>query len=1076
MRMPKIKLLTLLLLPMAVFAQEEIVVSGTVISSTDGYPISGADIYVEGTSYEAITDENGYYEINVPDNATLTISYDGFQAQEIPINKNSTIDISLKELITEQQNLNEVVVIGYATVRRDELTGSVASVGADQIKDMAVNSAAEAIQGRLAGVQVSMSEGAPGSEVSVRVRGGTSITQDNNPLYIVDGIQVDNALSILSPQEIESIDVLKDAASTAIYGARGANGVILITTKSGFNMPTKITYSNYTGFREIQNKLDVLTPYEYVRYQYELYNLAGDVESANSFTNRYGEFRDIDIYKSMDAMDWQKEVFGRKAFSQNHNVSVVGGSKTTDFSLNLSHLNEDGIMLNSGYRRNLANFKLNHKVSDRVKVGINFRYSRERINGVGTSNTGSQGNNRLRNAVRYQPFVAPGNESFVDEFDPDYFALTNLTSPVLLANAETREDERQNMLLNGYFSWEVYKNLTFKSVFGYVQNDRQDNTFYGAITGVARANANLPVVDLRGSQTRRITNSNTLQYTPHLGDRHKFDVLIGQETVQTEGESDRQYVKWLPENMTAEQAFANIGAATPPTGMVQDPATTAVSVPDKLASFFARANYSFDKKYMLTLSFRADGSSVFSPNNRWGYFPSAAFAWNIAKEEFLKYSKVDELKLRVSYGTSGNNRIQPLLFSTFYTSSSNWGYSFDNAVVPGLGPNEQAKNDQTKWEKTIAKNLGLDFGFFNKRLYGSIDAYITNTDDLLLLAKIPQTSGYEYQYQNSGATENKGIELSLGADIVRSKDFKWSANFNISRNRNIIKSLGKDVTGDGLQSYLVGSGWVNSLMDFKVEVGKPVGQYYGYVTDGWYSADDFSFDPSNNSYTLLSGIPSTSAAALGSKAPRPGDLKLKDLNGDGIIDDNDKTVLGNAQADFYGGFSQQFQWKNFDLSMFFTFSVGNKVYNANRMEFTTQFLYKDNNMLSEVAGAWRNFDDNGIRVTDPTQLAALNENATFWTPATGNYILHSYAIEDGSYLRLSNLTLGYSLPENMLAKTKFISNFRLYVTVNNLFTITGYSGYDPEANTRRSSPLTPGVDYAAYPRSRFLLAGFNITF
>ena len=312
--------------------------------------------------------------------------------------------------------------------------------------------------------------------------------------------------------------------------------------------------------------------------------------------------------------------------------------------------------------------------------------------------------------------------------------------------------------------------------------------------------------------------------------------------------------------------------------------------------------------------------------------------------------------------------------------------------------------------------------------------------------------------------------------LFRSLDFKWSMNFNVSHNRNIILSLGQDVTGNGLEYYLQSSGWVNNLQDFKIEVGKPIGQFYGYITDGWYTVDDFTFNPSNNQYTLKDGIPNSSSAALGSKAPKPGDLRLKDLNGDGIINDDDKTVLGNSQPKFYGGFTQQFNYKNFDLNLFFTYSVGNKVYNANRMEFTTHYQYKDNNMLSEVAGAWRNFDDNGVRVYDPEQLAALNANATFWTPSSGNYFLHSYAIEDGSYLKLSNATIGYSIPENLLKRTNFISRFRIYATINNLFTITGYSGFDPEANTRRSSPLTPGVDYAAYPRSRFYLAGINVTF
>ena len=361
---------------------------------------------------------------------------------------------------------------------------------------------------------------------------------------------------------------------------------------------------------------------------------------------------------------------------------------------------------------------------------------------------------------------------------------------------------------------------------------------------------------------------------------------------------------------------------------------------------------------------------------------------------------------------------------------------------------------------------------FNNKVYGSIDGYITDTKDLLLLAKIPQTSGYEFEYQNSGKTQNKGLELALGAIVVSNENFSWKTDFNISHNRNIIKSLGP-LTQSGTDYYLVPSGWVNNLFDFKVQVGQPVGMFYGYVTEGRYEISDFDFNPANNTYKLKDGVPSTTNVALGNRAAQPGDLKLRDINGDGVIDTKDQTVLGNAQPKFYGGFSQTFKYKNFDMSLFFNFSVGNKVYNANKMEFTTKYQYTDQNMFADMSNRWKWFDGD-LKITDPTELAALNANTTMWTPSAGNYFLHSYAIEDGSFLRLNNVTLGYTLPKDAL-KMLGISNFRLYATANNVFTIAGYSGYDPEVSTRKST-LTPNVDYAAFPRSRFFLTGVDITF
>ncbi|MBW2961770.1 SusC/RagA family TonB-linked outer membrane protein [Mesonia aestuariivivens] len=1053
--------------------QQELTIRGTVLDD-QGVPLVGATVMEQGTTNGTTTDFDGNYEIVVASQESiLEFTYVGFQKVTQKVGEKRNFDVSLE---AETNQLEELVIVGYSQVSREELTSAVSSVNQEQIKDMPVNSAAEAIQGRLAGVRVTQSEGAPGAEVNIRVRGGTSITQDNSPLYIVDGIQVDNALSILSPQEIETIDVLKDAASTSIYGARGANGVVLITTKGGKAMPTQVNYNTYAGVRKIVNKLDVMNPYDFVQYQYGLYNFPGDEQLASTFVNRYGQYQDLDIYKSIEMQNWQEEVFGRDAFNQTHNLTVTGGTAKTTFSLALNHVEEEGIMLKSGYKRSMANFKFDHKISDRVKFGVNSRYSRRKISGAGTSNTGSQGSNRLRNAVRYQPFIGPNNDDFVDVFDPNYATLTNLVNPLKLVNNEIQDDYRNDLILNSFLTFDLTDNLTFKSVLGYVQNDRKVNSFNGKVTSVARANAEMPVIDLRRSQSRRITNSNTLNFSKTFSGKHRLDVLVGQETVKTDGESERMYIKWLPENISPQQAFAGIQKATPPDGMVQDAPGSSVSI-DRLLSFFGRAHYSYKKKYLATVSVRRDGSSVFGEDYRYATFPSVSLAWNASKEDFLKDSNfLSNLKLRLSYGESGNNRIPAFLYQTFYDTSSDYGYAFGQSITPGAAPPSELANPKVRWESTVSKNAGIDFGFFDDRIYGSLDAYITDTEDLLLRAKIPQTSGYDYQYQNSGKTRNKGLELTLGASIINTENFGWNANFNISTNDNRIISLGTNTAGEDLEFYYETSGWVNNIRDFKVEVDQPVGQFYGYVTEGFYDLDDFNYDASTQSYTLKEGVPSSSAAALGARGVNPGDLKLRDLNDDGVIDDDDKKVLGNSQPDFFGGLNQQFRYKNFDLSMFFNFSLGNDVYNANKVEFTTQYLYRDNNMLTSVNNSWKWFDANGVKVTDPQGLAELNQNTTLWTPPAGQYILHSYAIEDGSFLRLSNLTLGYSLPKSALDQLKFISNFRIYGTVNNLFTITNYTGYDPEANTRRSNPLTPGVDYAAYPRSRFYLAGLNVTF
>lgn len=1058
-------------------------INGKVVSK-DGETLIGVSILIKGTNKGVSTDVSGNFKLTVPTSGTtLVVKYIGYKTQEVKVGAQPSLIITMLEDDAKVLNEVNIVNIGYGTVSKDAITGSVSSVSAKDIKDFPVATAAEALAGKLAGVSVTTTEGKPGADILIRVRGGNSLTQDNSPLYIVDGVQVDNALALISPQEIQSIDVLKDIASTAIYGARGSNGVVLITTKSGHEGRTLVTFSAYGGVRKITNELPVLNPYDFVQYEYQITNYNTTQLQKDAFTKSYGVYGDLDIYKNVPFRDWQSEVFGHNAQSFTQNLNITGGTKTSSFNFTLNNTKEDGIMLQSGIKRTFASFRYDNTASDKFRFGFNVRYSRQEIDGAGTSVSGSQGNNYLRNSVRYIPFDG-GSSASVDIFDPNYASLTNLTNPVLLANNLITNAYKNDVITSVNGSYNITKHLVLRTIVGVTATDNRTNAFSGSITPVARQNANMPIVNISTGNSTTLINTNTISYDNTFAKNHHMSILLGEETNQTDNKTLSVSTKYLPVDITAEQAFAGIQKATPPSGLVQDAPSTGQSG-YRLFSLFGRATYDYKGKYLGTFNYRADASSLFADGQRIGYFPSGQLAWRITEEDFIKKANLtwlDNLKLRVSYGAGGNNRIGVDLYKTLFASSGSYGYAVGESVTPGFASPSLA-NPFITWETTISRNLGLDVAVFNNRLNASIDVYNNSTHNLLLQANVPVTSGYSTQTQNIGKTSNQGVELQLSGVIVNNKAFTYSANFNIAFNHNKIVSLGNDPYGNPVSSYTTQSGWVNSLNDFLVAVGQPVGQFYGFVSDGRYEISDFdaTFNASANtwSYTLKPGIANDASAALGNKQPQPGDMKLKKLSGgtDMNISDADKTVLGTAQPKFIGGLTQQLAYKNFDLSISVNYSYGSKVYNANKSEFTTNYNgYLDNNMLSVVANRWKMYDNNGVRVTDPTQLAAMNANTSFWTPAVGNYVLTSYDIEDGSFIRISNVTLGYSLPQKFLSRTKVFSRFRVYATVNNLYTITGYSGYDPEANTRRSNPLTPGVDYAAYPRSRYILAGIDVSF
>lgn len=1046
-----------------VFAQQKSI-QGKVTG--DAGPLEGVTIQLKGSSTGFQTGRDGSFSILVSGsgNQILVFSSVGYKSYTISAKPGAVLNIALEKL---ESTLDDVVVVGYSTVKRKDLTGSVSSVSAKQIKDVPLSSAAEALQGRLAGVQVLSSEGAPGADILIRVRGGGSITQDNSPLYIVDGIQVENALSVIAPQDIASVDVLKDASTTAIYGARAANGVVMITTKSGRPGKTQVNYNGSFGSREVPRFAEVLSPYDFVRWQYE--RSRGSIADSTSFARTFGTTWDtLAAYKNISNINWQDEVFGRKASFQNHNVSVNGGNQSTSFNLSITANREDGVQLESGFDRNLVNFKLDHKVSEKVKTGFSVRYLDQKINGSGTTNSGTRATNRLRHAINYRPFEIPAPNGGIDDFDEAYFlASSGAINPVLLTRAEYRKQTTAATYMNAYVNINLVKNLMFRSTVGYDNGVTGTDLFYSKITSTARNYASLPVASVGRQTNATLSNTNTLQYTlNNFKKHHDITVLAGQETVDQRSSQQTTETRFFPADISADKALANMGLGSAPTGSAQPLPFSFIQPPGRIFSFFTRATYGYDDKYLATVNLRADRSSKFSSENGTLVFPSTSLAWRISREKFMDNIKwISDAKLRFGYGAVGNNRIDNLLYLQLYGVTGQ--YALNHSILPGFAPTALS-NPGLKWEQNVTRNIGLDLAFFNNRLQLTVDAYKNSANDLLLAVQIPPTTGYTTQIQNIGATSNRGIEFQLNAIPVQTKSFTWNSSLNISVNRNKVESLG------GVSQITRNSGWQGSdgVDDYIVKVGESTGLMYGFETDGFYSINDFDYNAATQTYTIKSGIPINGVYGT----PQPGMLKWKDINKDGVITaDGDRTVIGNANPKFIGGWNNQFNYKNFDLSVFVNFVVGNDIYNANKLEWTDG-AFSNLNMLNIMKDRFTNINDKGEIVKDPTALSALNANAKIWSPVrVQRWWLHSWAVEDGSYLRINNLTVGYTLPKQLSDRAK-ISSLRFFGTVNNLATLTGYSGYDPDVTARRSDPLTPGVDFAAYPRSRTWVVGLNLSF
>lgn len=1076
-------------------------VTGTVLDE-QGQPMIGVTVRLRDGKAGATTDLDGKFSIEVPQNSVLVFSYIGYQEYTLTVGNQNNYIINME---SENAALDEVVVIGYQTIKRKDLTGSVASVRGEDVATMPVANVAQALQGKLPGVNVTTQDGRPDATVSIRVRGGGSISQSNDPLILVDGITV-KSLDDIPSDQVESIDVLKDASSTAIYGARGANGVILVTTKGAKEGKVSVSYNGYVKFNTPTKYLDTLDPYDYLAFVWGNAAALGDAYRG-SFEKLYGlgsyagnNAGGIDSYRNVPNQDIQKDVYN-SSVSHNHDLTITGGNDKTRMLFSANYMDEEGMKINSYARRASFNFKINQKITKNLDVSFDARYSDRRTMGDEKTTNGS--GSILSSSYRFRPIATSdilgdldamregnmemyGRQSTWDRYSPA--ARIGDYEPLYI---------RQRLRGTASLNWRIIDGLTYHTDLSYNRTWEEDKIWGGAIynnymndaTG-EKLYAGSVEWAKRGSWGLRWTNTMSYDFN-FLPEEHRLNLLLGHEVTDSGGDEIEIDANHFPANFTKDNAFAMINQYDKTAGTSNF--FSGVDMPERILSFFGRVNYTLLDRYLFTFTFRADGSSKFSPEHRWGYFPAAAIGWRISEEPFMESTRdwLDNLKLRFSYGSVGNDGIDANLWSQMWTSETDmrWQYALNNQYSSSYdySATEMANRD-LKWETTITRNIGVDFSFFNSRLWGSVDLYWNTTKDLLMLTSIPGITGFTATYDNIGQTSNKGIEISLSGEIYKDKDWNITAGMNINFNKGNVDELADNVTG------LYSSSWCGSSSfpgnDYILKEGSPVGIVRGYIYDGFYTTDDFNYV--NGQYILKEGV-----ADLGSfinpvhgvdrpegQNAYPGLPKYRDMNDDKVIDELDVCEIGDMNPVHTGGFNINATWKNFDLGLYFNWSYGNDVYNVNKI--ASMYCAKESgayeNKLAFMKDAYKIYDivdGQLVHLTTPEQLNAANVNAKYPLPYSENGVTSTLAIEDGSYLRLNTLTLGYSLPQNLLRKVG-ISKLRIYGTVYNVFTITGYSGLDPEvsANTSNNNATYPtvGLDWGTYPRARSFVVGLNLTF
>lgn len=993
--------------------QKTLTVSG-VVKDTHGDPVVGASIVAKGTTNGTVTDMDGRYSLaNVAEGQTLSYSFIGMKTQEVKAGK-TTINVVLQE---DAIGLNEVVAIGYGYVKKKDLTGAVSTVSADDmVMGGTVSNAAQALQGKTAGVQVSQSSKAPGGTISVRVRGSNSISSTNEPLYVVDGFPSTEGLNI-NPNDIESMQILKDASATAIYGARGANGVVLITTKRGKAGENKISYNGYVGAQKIQNPFDFINAKEYMNLQNALYQ---EIEGQEGNPN--GAYTPSQLQSDVDT-DWLKECT-RVGLVQDHNVQFRGGSEKTKVLTSLGYYMQEGILKNTDFNRISGRVNVDQTINDFIKAGATMYAHREKSKYQEYSGN-IVNSNVLLSVMSYDPTVLPYNS------DGSYGRVPGGRGDNPLANLLERKNDMTNDKFNGTAFVEVnpFAGFTAKATAGVELLHNFKGTYLPASTTYQGSIDNGVATTYDYSATRQLFEG-ILNYMHTFGGVHDMNVMLG----YTYEKFTAEYRSISAKDFSTDLfEWNNLGAAAQKTSIGSN------KTENMLVSFFGRANYTFRDKYLATLTVRRDGSSRFGANEHWGTFPSGSLAWRASEEDFVKnWGVFSNLKLRAGFGVTGNERIGD--YASYALMSTNHITLDGSSNMAGTHLNQSsAENRDLKWETTSQYNIGADLGFLDGRLAVTIDGYWKKTKDLLLKVKLPMYTGFTSGQQNIGSIQNRGFEIDLTSHNLTGA-FVWDTKFNFALNRNKVLDLGEN--GDIYITSSKPMGTVSEEQFAVVREGQPLGSLFGYLYAGVIQEGE-TYAPQPNA--------------------KPGDPKFVDLDHNGVIDSEDRTIIGHASPDFILGLTNNFAWKGFDLSIFFQGSVGNDLLNMTRMNLE-----------------WKRTTDALNRWT-PTHTETDIPRNGFYYSQYGGYI-NDHFIEDASFLRLKNLTVGYTIPFRSV-----VSSCRVYFSAENLFTLTGYSGWDPEVDTKaneasKSSGATQtanagaGLDFNAYPAMRTFTVGMNITF
>jgi len=1020
------------------------------VKDQKGETLPGVTVALKGSRRAVITDTEGRYTFSdLPKNSVLIFSFIGFETQERVVGSNKVINIGLKETAT---GLDEVVVIGYGTVKRGDLTGSVGQVNIEDLEKAPVMSFEEALAGRIAGVEVSSGEGQPGEEgTNIVIRGGNSLTQDNSPLYIIDGFPTeDSDNGAINPDDIESITVLKDASATAIYGSRGANGVIIIETKKGKAGKTVISYNGSVGIQEVTKRMELMSPYEFVRYHMEL-----NPSSESRYLDADAGIT-LESYRDIKGIDWQDRIL-QTGSTQDHNLSMRGGNNQTRFSISGSIFNRDGVIINSGQKRYQGRVNIDHTVNKKLKTGINLNYSNNASYGSLVSSGGSASSSYLYSVWGYRPITSNVfdeddeenqdlEEEIIDDEDVVNPSTDTRINPILSAKNELRRKLSNSGSANAYITYAITPELSLKVSGGLNLSLQRSDSFHNSES--ARGTPRLPrnIRGVNGSVGYREStswlNENTLTWKKDFNKNNKLDVLVG-FTAQEYTTKGYGYGSQLISNEVL--GMSGLDTGTPYS-------ISANESGNRLVSFLGRANYNFRSKYLFTASLRYDASSKFPVDNNGAFFPSGAFAWKMKNEPFMKNLRfISDAKLRMSYGLTGNNRVSDFASLPSLTQPFSAYYSFNGATPsPGITPSNMG-NSNLLWETTAQADLGYDISFFKNRLELTVDVYRKTTTDLLLNANVPYATGYSNVYQNIGKIQNQGLEISLNTVNFNTRKFKWQSSFNISFNENKILEL--EDNGNNRLATMRWENAYNSVPLYIAEVGGPAAMFYGYVWDGLYQLEDFNEN----------GVLKNEIAYHGTKRESifPGEIKYRDLNGNGVIDPGDQTVLGRTLPIHFGGFSNNFTYKGFNLNVFFQWRYGNKIYNANRIVFEGNAGNSGSlNQFASYIDRW-----------SPENTGSSNFVVRGRGPAAYYSSKH---LEDGSFLRLKTIQLSYDIPKTFINRIG-MSRLNVYTSAQNLITWHNYSGMDPEVAVRNTT-LTPGFDFSAYPRARTIVFGLRADF